>query len=46
MFFYTIYRTFADLNDQDVIFDEIQSTKHFFDDLQKAKNGTGYTSLE
>jgi heme/copper-type cytochrome/quinol oxidase subunit 1 len=46
LFFYTIYRTFADLNDQEVILDQIQATKHFFDDAQDLKTGIAHTSLE
>jgi cytochrome c oxidase subunit 1 len=46
IFFYAIYRTFADLNDQDVVKDQLEATRHFFDNLEDSKMGGGYTSLE
>lgn len=46
IFFYTVYRTFADLNDGGVLDDQIQATRHFFDDIQCSKTATGHTSLE
>lgn len=46
IFFYTIYRTFSDLNDVDVINDQIECTRQFFDDSIESQINGGVTSLE
>jgi cytochrome c oxidase subunit 1 len=46
IFFYTVYRTFSDLNDKGVTQDQIEVTRHFFDDNIDAKDIGGVTSLE
>lgn len=46
IFFYILYRTFTDLDDITVVEDQIESTRHFFDDLEDAKVNQGFTSLE
>lgn len=46
IFFYIIYRTFADLDDLGVIRDQVETTRQFFDDIEEAELNGGYTTLE
>lgn len=46
LFFYVIYRTFADLNDTGVVASEIEHTREFFDDLSDCESIRGVTTLE
>lgn len=46
IFFYIIYRTFADLDDLGVVRDQIEINRQFFDDLEEAEFNGGFTSLE
>ena len=46
VFFYVIYRTFADLDDVGVIKHQIETTRSFFDDINEAQYNEGVTSLE
>lgn len=46
IFFYTVYRTFSDLNDTGVLSDQIDHTQQFFETPNSYQIGMGVTSLE